>query len=61
MLDLVEQLGLEERMMQSVTYEELKRVFSKEQDRDALSRRIEAMREESQRYLQKALSLCTKM
>lgn len=61
MLDLVEQLGLEERMMQGVTYEELKRIFSKEQDMDALSRRIEAMREESQRYLHKALSLCTKM
>ena len=61
MFDLVEQLGLNERMMKSVTYEELERVFSKEQDMDNLTKRITAMREESKRYLQHALSLCTKM
>ena len=61
MFDLVEQLGLEERMMQSVTYEELERVFSKGQNMDALAKRIASMREESKRYLQNALSLCAKM
>ena len=61
MFDLVEQLGLEERMMQGVTYEELERVFSKEQNMDALAKRIASMREESKRYIHNALSLCTKM
>ena len=61
MLDLVEHLGLEERMMQGVTYEELERVFGQKQDMDALAKRIETMREASQHYLQNALTLCTKM
>jgi hypothetical protein len=61
MLDLVEHLGLNERMMRSVTYEELKRVFDTRQDMDALTKRIEAMREASMRYLHKALSLCKKI
>lgn len=61
MLDLVEHLGLEERMMQGVTYEELERVFRMRQDMDALTKRIEAMREESKRYILNALSLCKRM
>lgn len=58
MLDLVEHLGLGERMMRGVTCEELDRVFEMKQDMEALAKRIEAMREESMRYLQNALSLC---
>jgi polysaccharide pyruvyl transferase WcaK-like protein len=58
MLDLVEHLGLEERMMHGVTYDELERVLNMEQDMNALAKRIEAMREESTLYLNKALSLC---
>ena len=56
MLDLVERLGLEERLLNGVTYEELTRIFDKKQDMESLINRINQMRNKSMNYLDKALT-----
>jgi polysaccharide pyruvyl transferase WcaK-like protein len=56
MFDLVQRLGLESRMLNSVTYEEIERVFSQEQDMSSLNQRIVALRAESYDYIYKAIN-----
>jgi hypothetical protein len=55
MLDLVQRLGLESRLMSHLTNSELERVFSQEQNMDDICIRINNMRHTSQEYLDNAL------
>ncbi|MBO5832089.1 MAG: polysaccharide pyruvyl transferase family protein [Alistipes sp.] len=55
MHDLVSKLGLESRMLQRISYDEIERVLGTEMDSEALSSRITAMREESENYLRNAI------
>ena len=56
MLDLVQRLGLESRLMSRLTNSELERVFSQEQNMDDICIRINNMRHTSQEYLDNALN-----
>lgn len=56
MLDLVSRLGLEERMVKSISIEEIERVFAKQQDMDGLTTKIAQMRKTSEEYLSNALT-----
>jgi hypothetical protein len=55
MLDLVQRLGLESRLMSEMTLSELERVFGKEQNMEDISLNINNMRLTSQEYLDNAL------
>ena len=55
MHDLVSKLGLESRMLNRISYDEIERVLGTDMDCKALSSRIKAMREESERYLINAI------
>lgn len=56
MLDLVDRLGLNDRMLKSISFQEIDRIFAEPQDMGLLTERIASMREESQKYLNKALN-----
>lgn len=56
MLDLVSRLGLEERMMKSISFDELERVFSVEQDNNRLNHRIAELRTMSDNYIKTTLN-----
>lgn len=57
MLDLVNRLNLLDRLLRSVSYEEIERVFAKDMDTIALGMCIDRLRADSNSYLQKALSI----
>lgn len=56
MLDLIHRLGLDRRLMQEITAEELERVFSETQDMDRLDENIRRFRAASREYLLQSLS-----
>lgn len=57
MLDLVGRLGLQERLLREVTFEELERIFSADVDMSALNERIDDYRQKSITYLKNALDI----
>lgn len=58
-LDLVDRLGVDNRMMQNVTFEEIERLFNEKQDMDLLNKRICKMRIASKQYLVESLDKVT--
>ena len=56
MTDLVMRLGLEDRMLHKVSYDNICRVFTQRLDFDKLNARLEAMRIHSTKYLKQSLS-----
>lgn len=57
MLDLVSRLGLRERLLKKVAFEELERVLSVDVDMVALNERIDDYRQKSITYLKNALNI----
>jgi hypothetical protein len=56
MLDLVDRLGLQDRMLGEVSTKELERVFSQEQNFEEIDREIETLRQASEHYLTNSLN-----
>lgn len=56
MLDLVDRLGLQDRMLHEVSSKELERVFGQEQNFEEIDREIETLRQASEHYLTNSLN-----
>ncbi|MBR3827591.1 MAG: polysaccharide pyruvyl transferase family protein [Alistipes sp.] len=56
MLDLINRLGLNDRLLKDISIDEVERIFSQPQDMVRLRERIQSLRKESRDYLCRALN-----